>query len=46
MIEGVDVAILDYNSRDGVDGLLGMNVLRNYRFEIDQDLALLYLRPR
>ena len=46
LVEDVDVAILDYESPDGVDGLLGMNVLRNYRFEIDQDEALLYLRPR
>lgn len=45
-IDGVDVAILDYKSPDGVDGLLGMNVLRNYRFEIDQDKELLFLRPR
>ena len=45
-IEGVDIAVLDYEPADGVDGLLGMNVLRNYRFEIDQENALLYLRPR
>ena len=43
---GLDIAVLDYQLSDGVDGLLGMNVLRNYRFEIDQDKELLYLRPR
>ena len=30
----------------GLDGLLGMNVLRNYRFEIDQDNEILYMSPR
>ena len=45
-IDGVDVAVLDFATTGGVDGLLGMNVLRNYRFEIDQEKALLYLQPR
>ncbi|CAA0111321.1 Uncharacterised protein [Halioglobus japonicus] len=41
-----DIAILDYDANGDIDGLLGMNVLRNYRFEIDQDQNLLYLHPR
>lgn len=41
-----EVAVLDFESAEGVDGLLGMNVLRHYRFEIDQDKNILYLRPR
>ena len=45
-IENLEVAVLDYSSAAGVDGLLGMNVLRNFRFEIDQDKELLYLTPR
>ena len=45
-IDDIDVAILDYEPANGADGLLGMNVLRNYRFEIDQEKELLYLRPR
>ncbi|MEH6635866.1 MAG: retropepsin-like aspartic protease [Halioglobus sp.] len=45
-IDDLDIAVLDYESSEGVDGLLGMNVLRNFRFEIDQDKELLYLRPR
>jgi hypothetical protein len=36
----------DFEPSDGLDGLLGMNVLRNYRFEIDQDKEFLYLSPR
>jgi clan AA aspartic protease (TIGR02281 family) len=43
---GLEIAVLDYASSDGIDGLLGMNVLRNFHFEIDQDKNLLYLRPR
>ena len=43
---GVEIAVLDYVSATGVDGLLGMNVLRNYRFEIDQDQDVLYLHAR
>ena len=42
----VEIAVLDYVSGDGIDGLLGMNVLRHFHFEIDQDENLLYLRPR
>ncbi|MCX2982531.1 hypothetical protein EYC98_16840 [Halieaceae bacterium IMCC14734] len=42
----LDIAVLDYPTAAGVDGLLGMNLLRNYRFQIDQDQLLLYLQPR
>jgi clan AA aspartic protease (TIGR02281 family) len=45
-IADIDIAVLNYQPAEGVDGVLGMNVLRNYRFEIDQDQELLYLRPR
>ena len=45
-LSAVEIAVLDYESPAGVDGLLGMNVLRNYRFQIDQDENVLYLRPR
>jgi hypothetical protein len=30
----------------GVDGLLGMNVLAQFRFHIDQEKQLLYLADR
>ena len=42
----LEIAVLDFEPSDGLDGLLGMNVLRNYRFEIDQDKEILYLSPR
>lgn len=45
-ISAVEIAVLDYDSSPGIDGVLGMNVLRNFRFEIDQDQDILYLRPR
>ena len=41
-----EVAVLDFESAEGVDGLLGMNVLRHYRFQIDQDNNVLQLKPR
>jgi len=45
-LDDIDIAVLDYPSAPGVDGLLGMNVLRHYRFEIDQDGSMLHLNPR
>jgi clan AA aspartic protease (TIGR02281 family) len=45
-LNALEIAVLDYESSAGVDGLLGMNVLRNYHFEIDQDTNVLHLRPR
>ena len=46
LLSAVEIAVLDYESSAGVDGLLGMNVLRNFRFQIDQDNNVLYLHPR
>jgi clan AA aspartic protease (TIGR02281 family) len=45
-LNDIDIAVLDYPSASNIDGLLGMNVLRHYRFEIDQDGSLLHLHPR
>ena len=45
-LDDIDIAVLDYTSAPSVDGLLGMNVLRNYRFEVNQDDSLLHLHPR
>jgi clan AA aspartic protease (TIGR02281 family) len=42
----LEIAVLDFEPSDGLDGLLGMNVLRNYRFEIDQDKEILFMSPR
>ncbi|WP_027328379.1 retropepsin-like aspartic protease [Marinimicrobium agarilyticum] len=42
----VAIAVLDFNTPGNIDGLLGMNVLRNFRFEVDQDQQVLKLQPR
>lgn len=45
-IRDLDIAVLDMENSRGFDGLLGMNVLRNYRFNIDQDREVLNMTPR
>ena len=45
-LQAVDFAVLDFQPQQGIDGLLGMNVLQNFRFEIDQDQQILLLRSR
>ena len=46
VLSDINIAVLDFDMPDGIDGLLGMNVLSNFRFEVDQDESLLYLQPR
>lgn len=43
---GAPVAVLDFETPAGVDGLLGMNILSRFRFEVDQDEQRLQLQPR
>lgn len=43
---GIQIAVLDFSMPDGVDGLLGMNILANFRFHIDQKTQMLYLADR
>lgn len=45
-LQDVDIAVLDFRQDKDVDGLLGMNVLQHFRFEIDQDQNVLYLQAR
>ncbi|MDQ2078448.1 retropepsin-like aspartic protease [Marinimicrobium sp. ABcell2] len=45
-IPDVHIAVLDFSMPHGVDGLLGMNVLRHFRFQVDQDQARLHVQPR
>jgi len=40
------VIVYDSPLSDGIDGLLGMDVLGQYRFYIDQQQNFLYLRPQ
>ncbi|WP_052691853.1 retropepsin-like aspartic protease family protein [Teredinibacter purpureus] len=45
-LRNLTVAVLDTNLGDGVQGLLGMNVLSQFHFQIDQDSHRLLLTPR
>ncbi len=45
-LQHIDIAVLDYQTSHGVLGLLGMNVLRYFHFQIDQDERVLKLRER
>lgn len=46
VLSDVKLAVLDFEQSPGIDGLLGMNVLQYFRFEIDQDQQVLRLQPR
>jgi len=45
-LAGLQIAVLDFSMPDGVNGLLGMNILANFRFHIDQETQMLYLAER
>ena len=42
-VKHLEIGVLDLGSRADVDGLLGMNFLRHFRFFIDQNEAVLRL---
>ncbi len=46
LLSDIHIAVLDFGMPPEVDGLLGMNVLRHFRFQVDQDERMLYLRQR
>lgn len=46
IFEGANLVVMDIPASPHHDGLLGMNVLKHFRFQIDQDEALLKLSPR
>ena len=43
LIEDAQIAVLDFTMRPGVDGLLGMNILGQFRFHIEQESISLLL---
>lgn len=45
-LENTVIAVLDFGMGGDIDGLLGMNVLGKFRFQIDQDKNQLLLSPR
>ncbi len=40
------IAVIDFEKNRGIDGLLGMNILGQFRFQIDQDNAQLILSKK
>ena len=46
VLTDISFVILPYETRNDIHGLLGMNVLSQFDFTIDQEQALLYLTPR
>jgi clan AA aspartic protease (TIGR02281 family) len=46
VLRNVKLAVLDFQPDRGIDGLLGMNVLQHFRFEIDQDRQVIHLQQR
>ena len=42
----MNIAVLDFSMGDDIDGLLGMNVLGQFRFQIDQQQKRLYLAEK
>lgn len=46
VLSDVHIAVLDFDMPEGIHGLLGMNVLSKFRFEVEQDEQRLYLKPR
>ncbi len=46
MVENIDVAIMDVSASGAIDGLLGMNFLKHFKFYIDQSENTLHLQLR
>ncbi len=45
-MNNVQIAILNFDMKGNIGGLLGMNVLRRYRFQIDQENNVLLLEKK
>lgn len=45
-VKDIEFVVLELNSLQGSHGLLGMNFLKNFKFEIDQENKLLILNQR
>lgn len=45
-LEDIAIAVLDFKTMDDIDGLLGMNVLRQFHFEIDQSAGAMHIKRR
>jgi len=45
-LENTQIAVIDFDSGQGIDGLLGMNILGQFRFQIDQERSYLLLSQK
>ena len=45
-LENTQIAVIDFGTERGIDGLLGMNILGQFRFQIDQDSSQLLLSKK
>ena len=45
-LENTNIAVIEFDNHRGIDGLLGMNILGQFRFQIDQDKSLLVLSSK
>ena len=43
LMKNIQIAVLDFDTNREIDGLLGMNVLGQFRFQIDQENTRLIL---
>jgi len=47
LLENTQIAVIDFDASDrGIDGLLGMNILGQFRFHIEQENSRLLLRRK
>lgn len=46
LLEDTQVAVIDFEPGRGIDGLLGMNILGQFRFQIDQENTQLHLTKK
>jgi len=46
LLQDTQVAVLDFETRPEIDGLLGMNILGQFRFQIDQENTQLRLSKK
>lgn len=45
-LKNTQIAVIDFPTRPGIDGLLGMNILGQFQFQIDQQNSLLLLSDK
>lgn len=45
-LENTQIAVIEFDASRGIDGLLGMNILGQFRFQIDQDSSQLLLSKK